>query len=383
MTAPKSQGKSILNPAHDEFERLSSLAEKLKTQDISENTRKAYQTDFATFADFCLSHGKEFLPADEPTVCAFLASIIQKKYSTISRFCVSIKRFHNGSGLASPTDSQSVKQVLKGIRRENGISCDAAKPILLDDLIKMVDSCDRNIRGRRNQAVLLLGWSAALRRSEICALNVEDLTFSPEGLAVKIRRSKTDQEGKGTIVFIPRAPNGEICCVRFLEDYKELLFLNKNGPLFRRVRRNNQLLFYDWGNESRLTEQTITDIVKDAARSIGLSPLEYSAHSLRRGFATQCGRLGIPERFIARQTRHASMEVLRKYIDDGSVMLNNPLSLIYTSLRRPYPSPPLEFEDRTLKDLSQFSEVIEPEILRSDIEEQTAPALLPHESSPI
>lgn len=383
MTAQKSQGKSILNPAHDDFERLSSLAEKLKTQDISENTRKAYQTDFATFADFCLSHDKEFLPADESTVCAFLASIIQKKYSTISRFCVSIKRFHNGAGLESPTDSQSVKQVLKGIRRENGISCDAAKPILLDDLIKMVDGCYRNIRGRRNQAVLLLGWFAALRRSEICALNVEDLTFSPEGLAVKIRRSKTDQEARGTIVFIPRAPNGEICCVRFLEEYKELLFLNKNGPLFRRVRRNNKLLFYDWGNESRLTEQTITDIVKDAARSIGLSPLEYSAHSLRRGFATQCGRLGIPERFIARQTRHASMEVLRKYIDDGSVMLNNPLTLIYSSLRRHGLGQPIEFEDRNPKDLFQFSEVLEPEILRSDIEEQTDPELLLPESSPI
>ncbi len=359
MTDPKSLRRQnpILTPAHDLFEDLVSLSQKLSDKGLSKNTKNAYSKDFALFADFCLRVEKSWLPATPETVCAYLASIIDKKYSTISRVCVSIKRFHVESGFDSPTDSQSVKSVLKGIRREIGISCDAAKPILWADLKRMVSNCERTIRGRRNQAILLLGWCAALRRSEICALDVEDLSFLPEGLTIRIKKSKTDQEGRGTNIFIPRAPENELCCVRFLEDYKELLFLNRCGPLFRRVRKTNSMMFYDWGNASRLTEQTITDIVKDSARSVGYSPLEYSAHSLRRGFATQCGQLGIPERFIARQTRHASMEVLRRYIEDGSIMLNNPLKIVFASLDS---SPRQGYQDRLLEGQSVFSEVPSP-----------------------
>ena len=370
MNAQKSQGKSILNPEHNDFDRLSRLAEKLKEQNFSSNTRKAYQHDFATFAEFCIAHEKQYLPSDDQTVCAFLASIITKKYSTISRFCVSIKRFHVDAGYDSPTESNSVKSVLKGIRREIGISCDAAKPILWEDLKRMVFRCERTIRGRRNQAILLIGWCAALRRSEICALDVDDISFLPEGITIRIRKSKTDQEGKGSNIFIPRAPENELCCVRFLEDYKELLFLNRTGPLFRRVRKSNSMMFYDWGNASRLTEQTITDVVKDAARSVGYSPLDYSAHSLRRGFATQCGQLGIPERFIARQTRHFSMEVLRKYIDDGSIMLNNPLKIVFASASLDS-SQQQGYQDRLLEGRSARSEAHEPRE-QSDIE---SPAL--------
>lgn len=347
--------QSILsNPLHDDFERLVGLARALQGKGIAKNTKAAYEADFSTFATFCTYHEREYMPATVETVLAFFADQITKKYSTISRFCVSIKRFHIENGYPSPTDTKDVKDLLKGIRRENGISCDAATPILYDTLRKMFDNCERSIRGRRNQAILLIGWFAALRRSEIVALDVSDLSFLPEGLAIKLRRSKTDQEGAGETVFIPRSPKQiDICAATFLEKYHELLFLDQKGPLFRRVRRNNHQMFYDWGNSSRLSEQTITDIVKDAARSIGLNPLEYSSHSLRRGFATQCGRLGIPERFIARQTRHQSLQVLRKYIDDGSIMLNNSISLIHDALMRPSSAPLVVSGD--LREVNQLS----------------------------
>jgi site-specific recombinase XerD len=329
----------IFTKSMDIYYDLVNLAQNLTEKGISKNTRRAYEADFGLFAAFCYKHEKKYMPADAETVCAYLASIVKKKYSTISRICVSIKRFHVENGHTSPTDSQSVKDLLKGIRREYGIACDSAKPIMWEDLKTMVSNQDGTIRGRRNQAILLIGWCAALRRSEIVALDVSDLSFLSEGLILKIRRSKTDQEGLGRNIFIPEAPKNEMCCVRFMKEYEELLFLNRSGPLFRRVRKTNSMMFYDWGNAGRLTEQTITDIVKDAARLIGLSPLEYSAHSLRRGFATQCGRLGIPERFIQRQTRHESIEVLRKYIDDGSIMLNNPLTIIYSEMKRPLTTP--------------------------------------------
>jgi site-specific recombinase XerD len=324
--------KRISTKDLDYFSDLVSLSKTLTEQGLSKNTKTAYNSDFTQFAYFCAKNDKKCLPADVETVSAYLASIIDKKYSTICRACVSIKRFHNESGHESPTESKSIKDLLKGIRRNNGISCDSATPILFDDLGKMVDAQERTIRGRRNQAILLLGWSAALRRSEIVALNVDDIKILPEGMTVKITRSKTDQEGKGSVLFIPRAPEGTLCCVGYVDRYLAFVTSTDNGPLFRRVRRTNLNMFYDFGNSERLSAQTITDIVKESSKLIGLDPLKYSAHSLRRGFATQCGRLGIPERFIARQTRHVSMEVLRKYIDDGSITLNNPLSMLYFSM---------------------------------------------------
>src|SRR5262249_45507146 len=64
-------------------------------------------------------------------------------------------------------------------------------------------------RALRNRAIILLGFAGAFRRSELVALNVEDLEETAEGMLVTLRRSKTDQEGFGRRVAIPR---GEIVC---------------------------------------------------------------------------------------------------------------------------------------------------------------------------
>jgi site-specific recombinase XerD len=320
-----------LDAVTDIYQDLLKLAKNFAENGISKNTKAAYTKDFERFGLWCYRQGKEYLPAEVETVCAYLADMSKKKYSTISRTCVSIKRFHLAAELASPTDSQKVKDVLKGIRRHNGIGRDAAKPIMWQDCRAMISSQTKDIRGRRNAALLAIGWTCALRRSEIVALDVPDIEINNAGMFVKIRKSKTDQDGKGEKIFVPRSPSQATCPVRLIESYIDLLFFNKSGPLFRRVRRTNDMMFYDWGNAARLTEQTVTDVVKDAARLIGLNPLDYSAHSLRRGFATQCGQYGIPERFIMRQTRHRSTKTLREYIDDGELILNNPLTRIFSA----------------------------------------------------
>lgn len=57
--------------------------------------------------------------------------------------------------------------------------------------------------GLRDSALLLIGFAGAFRRSEIVALNVEDVEFVREGLVIMLRQSKTDQEGEGRKVAIP------------------------------------------------------------------------------------------------------------------------------------------------------------------------------------
>jgi integrase len=60
-----------------------------------------------------------------------------------------------------------------------------------------------DLRGLRDRALLLIGWTAALRRGELVALEVADLSFEPEGVVLTIRRSKTDREGSGASVAVP------------------------------------------------------------------------------------------------------------------------------------------------------------------------------------
>jgi len=310
-----------------DFDKYLELSRKFEIGGMSPNTAKAYSADFSKFTHWCFHHNREYLPAEPATLCAYLASISDKKYSTIARVCVSIARYHRENDLPSPTESQSVKAVLKGIRRENGIACDAAKPILWAELVKMIGCQMRDIRGRRNAAILAIGWTMALRRSEIVAIDVQDLEITDEGMFLNIRRSKTDQDGKGKCLFVPRAGGG-MCPVIVVETYKNILWF-KSGPMFNRVRKNCAEIFYRSPHDGRITDQTITEIVKEAAVLIGLSPLQYSAHSLRRGFATECGRLGIPDRIIARQTRHRSMRVLQGYIEAGELTVNSPLTAVY------------------------------------------------------
>jgi site-specific recombinase XerD len=73
----------------------------------------------------------------------------------------------------------------------------------------MVDKAETNLKGLRDRAILLLGFAGAFRRSELVALNVEDLEFCDGGLRVSIRKSKTDQEGLGTTIAI--VPGCAVC----------------------------------------------------------------------------------------------------------------------------------------------------------------------------
>src|SRR5690349_8427490 len=95
-----------------------------------------------------------------------------------------------------------VKEVWAGIRRTVGIA-QTAKAAATTDYLKQMLAEVPMLSGLRDRALLVLGFAGALRRSELVALDVEDLEETAEGLHVRIRRSKTDQEGAGDFVSIP------------------------------------------------------------------------------------------------------------------------------------------------------------------------------------
>src|SRR5215470_13006945 len=137
-------------------------------QDKAPATRKAYRGDFASFQAFCLSRGVASLPATPETVAAYLASDAEagRKPSTIGRRCAAIRYAHKLAGHEPPTNSEAVRATLRGIRRSIGTAPTRKAPVLAETARAMVSTAPDGLKGLRDRALLLLGFSGAFRRSE-------------------------------------------------------------------------------------------------------------------------------------------------------------------------------------------------------------------------
>jgi site-specific recombinase XerD len=276
------------------------------------STRAAYASDWRIFERWCSEQGLTALPANPATVAAFLADQVARgmKPSTLGRRLAAIKYRHKTAGEDSPTDDERVKAVLNGARRTLGVAARKLAAATSEKTIGMATLVRPGLAGLRDRAILLLAFALAARRSELVALDVEDLEECPEGLRIRIRKSKTDQEGVGATVAVCR---GSIACpVKALHEYLDAAGIT-SGPVFRWIRRGNHL------TDQRLTAQTICRIVKDHAAKLGLNPKEFGAHSLRAGFATSSAARGANLFKIMSVTRHKSVDTLRGYVRDADL----------------------------------------------------------------
>ena len=284
----------------------------------SEATKKAYRADFKHFSAWCGSHGLSPLPAFPETIAFYITHLADSDFAcaTISRRLVAISQAHKLMGFATPTATAMVREVWKGIRREQGTAQESPRPLLTVEIRRIVQQLGDRLIDTRDRALLLVGFAGGLRRSELVGLHVEDIEDRERGVVLWIRRSKTDQEGQGQKVGVPRGTNSETCPVLSLTEWLEETGITE-GPLFRSVTKGGDLA------DTALSGYAVSLVVKRHVRGIGLNADRYSAHSLRSGFATEAARGGASEREIMRQTRHRSREVVRRYIKDGGIFNGN------------------------------------------------------------
>jgi site-specific recombinase XerD len=257
------------------------------------------------------------LPATAAALCAFLAdeAAIGKRASTLGRRLAAIRYFHRAAGYDTPTSDEKVKAVLSGIRRTIGAAPVRKKAATADITIAMAVT-GTSLRELRDRAVLLLGFAGAFRRSELVALDVADIEDVPDGLLITIRRSKTDQEGIGRKVAIPR---GEIACpVAALKAWLEAAGISE-GAVFRRVfnRRNQRI------SAARLGACNVAAIVKAGAAKLGLEAAAFAGHSLRAGFVTSAVKRGANLLKITDVTGHRSLEMLKTYSRDAEAFVGH------------------------------------------------------------
>jgi integrase len=273
----------------------------------SHATHRAYAFDWKNFEVWCLARGACSLPAHQGLVAAYLSHLAQsgRKASTIGRRAAAIGHKHKLAGYEPPTTSEGVKAVIRGIRRTIGAAKQGKAPATADLIGKMLALCGDTVIGKRDRALLAFGFAGAFRRSELCALEVADLTETPDGLMVLIRRSKGDQEGQGQEVAIPRGYR-----LRPVEAVQTWLTAAEisQGPVFRAVARGSRI------SDAPLMPDSVARIVKGYAVRVGLDPAGYSGHSLRSGFLTSAAETGASIWKLSEVSRHKSLDTLRGYV---------------------------------------------------------------------
>lgn len=316
---------------HNVLAQNTELSDKAKQSILlakAENTIDAYESDWKDFIDWCIHQKVDYFPASPETIVNYINELADyAKANTISRRISAISENFNASGLEeNPCASILVKQAMRGIRRLKGTFQQGKTPIILDDLedmIALMNDMDMDgVERLRDKAILLLGFMGAFRRSELSRITVDHIRFSPQGMEIFLASSKADQEGQGSTVAIPYIDQKEVCAVRAVKAWLRETGI-KEGPLFRAFTKTRNL------RKTALNDKSIAEIVKKYMALIGADPSQYGAHSLRHGFATTAALHGVEERNIMRQTRHHSVNMVRRYINEANKFVDNPIGTIF------------------------------------------------------
>ncbi len=306
------------------------VSDALRTS-LSANTRNAYRAGWLRFADYCEKVGRNPMDATPDDVAGFLVRMASQPRSprattrkgsplamgTIRVALAAINRKYREHNRNSPAGDVRVADVFRGLRRRSAQRQRQVKALGAGEMARILACCDeqaararRGLIAVRDAAVMALGFAAALRRSELCALRVADVEFldGPDegsGIFLHIRRSKTDQLGRGQRIAVPE---GRL--LRPIARLRRWLVLSgiAEGPLFQTMRRGGHVQ----GRPMHPTD--VARLVKRYTRAIGLDPADYSGHSLRAGFVTSAAAHRARLDKIMEVTRHATPNMVLRYI---------------------------------------------------------------------
>ncbi len=300
-------------------------AQALARQAAAPATLRAYKADWQHFAQWCAAAGFVPVPAAPAVVGAYLASLADSHApSTIRRRLAALGKLHRFNDLPWNPAHRDIQAPLRGVLRTRGRPVRKAAALTLPMLRRLVATCDGSTRGRRDRALLLFGFAGALRRSELVALQVEDVAVAAGGLRLRIARGKTDQAGEGAEIGLPRGRHVETCPVRAFEAWQAVA-RRKAGPLFRRISSAGRV------GDAALHPDAVRRILAARVRMAGLEIAGFerlSAHALRVGFITEAYAKGARDEDIMRHTRHRDLRTMRGYVQRAGLLSESPAGLL-------------------------------------------------------
>jgi integrase len=278
------------------------------------STNASYASSWGAFERWATVHGLTALPADGSTVSLYVAHMVSlgRSTATVHRVVAALSQVHIDRGQPSPRQDAHLRRVLRGVARSSPRSARRKSALSRVDVTRMVAVVGIGLAGVRDAALVALGWGTGLRRAELVALDVGDVTFTTEGLTLRIGRSKTDQEAVGRRVGVPNGGDPATDPVGLLRAWLTGAAL-ASGPLFRGLRRGGRV------RDDRMSPKSVALIVQRLAAAAGLDPRWYAGHSLRSGYATTAAREGVPDRLIAAKLGHRSLATTAIYISDARI----------------------------------------------------------------
>jgi integrase len=302
----------------------------------SENTRRAYRSAVARFTEWCAVHGRSALPASPETVAAFLAAEARAELAvnTLRLRHAAIRYLHLLAGYPPPTAAAMVSTTFAGIKRAHRRPLDKKTALVLDRLLPAIQAIPETLPGRRDRALLLVGFAAALRPSEISGLTLEHATRHADGIELFLPWRKNDQDARGTRLWLPKGRT-ELCPVVAVAAWLAAAAI-ADGPLFRRIwrlppprvprgtRRKPVADRYRIGT-SPIDTDSIALIVKNWTGLAGFDAAGFAGHSLRRGAISTGVAQGVHIARLKQFSGHASLKSLEEYVELDELRHNHPL----------------------------------------------------------
>jgi integrase len=322
-------------PAMD-FTEAEAAAADYRRAARADNTRRAYRAAVARFTAWCATHARTALPASPETVAAFLAAEAGRglAVNTLRLRHAALRYLHLLAGYPPPTASPLVAATFAGIRRAHRRPLRKKSALVIEPLRAALRAMPATLPGMRDRALILVGFAAALRPSELARLDVDALTRHEDGVALFLPWRKNDQEAQGTTVWLPVGQT-DLCPVTALEAWLSQAGISE-GPLFRRlwrvppprvrkgVRAARRAEQYRIGT-SPIDTDSIALIVKKWTGLAGLDGTAFAGHSLRRGAISSGVAQGVHIARLKQFSGHASLKSLEEYVELDELRQHHPL----------------------------------------------------------
>ncbi len=291
---------------------------------LSENTRRAYATDWRAFAGWCGAAGVPAMPAAALVVAGYLASLAGRLgRSGLRRRLAAIAHEHRRLGHPFMPGHPAIRATLRGILATHGRPVRPAAALTSVEVRRLIASCGPEPAGLRDRALLLLGFAGALRRSELVAIDCEHLRFTAEGVTILIPRSKRDRDGEGALVGIPRGRQAETCPVRALEAWLGRSRIEW-GAVFRSLSTAGRA-------GGRLGTRGVWTILRKRAALAGLevdAQERLSPHGLRAGCITEAYLNGALDEQVMHHARQKSLATTQAYRRRARITRDSPARLL-------------------------------------------------------
>lgn len=298
----------------------------------SPNTLRNYQTDWRHFHGWCQQAVAESpricaLPTNDETLATYVGHEIQTRPKTLQRRFSAIRFVHLRAGHPSPFDTATgFHAAFQGHKRHwAGLDPSPKQAICTEKCIKTMADVwkdDSDLLAARNRALLLVGFDAALRRSELVEIDIEHLLNTDTGIDIYLPKSKGDQFGDGDSVPIGSRESA-YCSTSALQQWLALSGIS-DGPVFRSFQRRGQINSL---TDKRLSAQSVYHLIKKTAEHARMSG-NYGPHSLRRGFINSAVEARASIQSIQTHVRHQRADTTMKYLQKFDQRRLNPGALL-------------------------------------------------------